>query len=205
VSWSGRFAWREKVHERYPEVWDLKLVRKRLPYIASHIQDGESVLEIGASNRRLEKRLKAFHPRLRYQSMDIDPAYPHDYASYEDIRETFDVVLLFEVIEHVDAKGGGEMVARIYQVLNPGGRVILSTPNIYTPGQYWKDVDHLTAYHHEELGALFLSRGFSIVDIRRVYNGPFLEYIMKVYFLSPVFRFLKIDFAKSILLVARKD
>jgi SAM-dependent methyltransferase len=205
MRWSERFAWREKVHEHYREVWDLELVRKRLPYIASHIQDGESVLEMGASNCRLEKRLKAFHPRLRYKSMDIDPSYPHDYSSFEEIKETFDVVLLFEVIEHIDLKGGGEMVAKIYEVLNPGGRVILSTPNIYTPGQYWKDVDHLTAYHHEELGALFLSRGFDIVDIRRVYNAPFLQYVMKVYLLSPVFRFLKIDYTKSILLVARKD
>jgi SAM-dependent methyltransferase len=205
MRWSERFDWREKVHEQYREVWDVKLVRKRLPYISSYIKDGESVLEIGASNRRLEKRLKAFHPQLRYKSMDIDPSYPHDYSSFEEIKETFDVVLLFEVIEHIDLKGGGEMVARIYQILNPGGRVILSTPNIYTPGQYWKGVDHLTAYHYEELGALFLSQGFTIVDIRRVYNDPFLQYVMRVYLLAPFFRFLKIDFTKSILLVARKD
>jgi SAM-dependent methyltransferase len=205
MDWSERFSWREKVHERYREVWDLKLVRKRLPYISSFIKDGESVLEIGASNRRLEKTLKAFHPHLRYKSMDIDPSYPHDYSSFEEIRETFDVVLLFEVIEHIDLKGGGEMVAKIYQVLNPGGRVILSTPNIYTPGQYWMGVDHLTAYHYEELGALFVSQGFDIVDIRRVYNDAFVQYVMKVYLLTPVFKFLKIDYTKSILLVARKD
>jgi SAM-dependent methyltransferase len=205
MDWSERFNWREQVHERYREVWDLKLVRKRLPYISSFIKDGESVLEIGASNRRLEKRLKAFHPNLRYKSMDIDPSYPHDYSSFEEIRETFDVVLLFEVIEHIDLKGGGEMVAKIYQVLNPGGRVILSTPNIYTPGQYWMGVDHLTAYHYEELGALFVSQGFDIIDIRRVYNDAFIQYVMKVYLLTPFFRFLKIDYTKSILLVARKD
>ena len=205
MDWSERFNWREQVHERYREVWDLKLVRKRLPYISSFIKDGESVLEIGASNRRLEKRLKSFHPNLRYKSMDIDPSYPHDYSSFEEIRETFDVALLFEVIEHIDLKGGGEMVAKIYQVLNPGGRVILSTPNIYTPGQYWMGVDHLTAYHYEELGALFVSQGFDIIDIRRVYNDAFIQYVMKVYLLTPFFRFLKIDYTKSILLVARKD
>ena len=205
MRWSERFGWREKIHEHYREVWDLKLVRKRPPYISSHIKDGESVLEIGASNRRLEKRLKAFHPQLRYKSMDTDPSYSHDYSSFEEIRETFDVVLLFEVIEHIDLKSGGEMVAKIYQILNPGGRVILSTPNIYTPGQYWKGVDHLTAYHYEELGAVFLSQGFHIVDIRRVYNDPFVQYVMKVYLLTPLFRFLNIDFTKSILLVARKD
>jgi len=39
MRWSERFAFREKVHERYPEVWDLKLVRKRLPYISSCIRE----------------------------------------------------------------------------------------------------------------------------------------------------------------------
>ncbi len=71
----------------------------------------------------------------------------------------------------------------------------MSTPNIYTPGQYWMGVDHLTAYHHEELGALFLSRGFNIVDIRRVYNDPFLQYVMRVYLLTP-FSFFENRFYK---------
>ena len=38
--------------------------------------------------------------------------------------------------------------------------------NIYTPGQYWKDAEHLTPYHYEELGGLFLRHGFEIVDKR---------------------------------------
>ena len=205
MQWSERFGWREKIHEQYPEIWGLKIVRKRLPYISGYLQDGESVLEIGAFNRELEKRLKGFCPHIHYKSMDVDPSYSHDYSSFDEIRETFDVALLFEVIEHIDLKSGGEMVAKIHRILNPGGRVILSTPNIYTPGQYWKGVDHLTAYHYEELGGVFLSQGFEIVDICRVYNDPFVQYVMKVYLLSPFFRFLNIDFTKSILLVARKD
>ncbi len=66
-------------------------------------------------------------------------------------------------------------------------------------------VDHLTAYHYEELGAVFLSQGFTLVDIRRVYNDPFVQCVRKVYLLTPLFRFLNIDYTKSILLVARKD
>ncbi len=205
MNWSERFGWREKVHEQYPEVWDLKIVRKRLPYISRYVKDGEAILEIGAFNRSLEKRLKGFHPNIRYKSMDVDPSYSQDYTSFEEIRETFDVALLFEVIEHIELNGAGEMVAKIHRILNPGGRVILSTPNIYTPGQYWKDVSHHTPYHHEELGALFLSQGFEIMEICRLYNAPLIRYVMKVYLLSPLFRFLSIDFTKSILLVARKD
>ena len=183
----------------------MKLVRKRLPYIASHIKNGETVLEIGASNRGIEKRLRTFHPQLRYKSMDIDTSHPQDYYSLEEIRESFDVILLFEVIEHLDMEDGGAMAAAIYRMLNPGGRVILSTPNTYTPGQFWSGLDHRTAYHYAELGGLFLSQGFTIVDMRRVHNDPLVQYVLKGYLLSPLFRFLKLDYAKSILLVARKD
>jgi SAM-dependent methyltransferase len=175
-----------------------------VPFVSRQIKDGESVLEIGAFNRDLGQRLKRIHPHIRYKSLDADSSFPHDYFSFDEIDETFDVVLLFEVIEHFDLKRGAEMVAKIYSILNPGGRIVLTTPNVYTPGRYWKDAEHLTAYHYEELGAVFLRHGFEIVDLRRVHNSPYVQYVLRVYLLSPLFRFLGIDFAKSILLVARK-
>jgi hypothetical protein len=33
VSWSKLFEHRDKIHQRYPEIWDLKLLRKRFPYL----------------------------------------------------------------------------------------------------------------------------------------------------------------------------
>lgn len=204
VHWGDRLYWREKVHQQYPEIWDLRIVRKRVPFILRYLRDGESVLEIGAFNRSLEERLKRYYPRILYKSLDIDPSYQHDYTSFEEVREKFDMVLLFEVIEHLDWEGGREMVAKISEILRSGGRVILTTPNIYTPGQYWKDASHRTAYHYEELGGLFLSQQFGSVEMYRLFNEPFLRYLMKVYLLSPIFHFVGIDFSKSILLLARR-
>jgi SAM-dependent methyltransferase len=204
MDWSEQVQWREKVHQQYPEVWNLRIVRKRLPFILKYLKDGESVLEIGAYHRELEGRMKKHHPRILYKSLDIDPSYPHDYTSIEEVREEFDLVLLFELIEHLDRESGTKMVDRIFEILKPGGRVILTTPNVYTPGQYWKDVSHLTPYHYEELGGLFLSRRFESVDLFRYFNAPFVRYVMRVYLFSPVFRFLGIDFTKSILLIAKK-
>jgi SAM-dependent methyltransferase len=205
MNWSERLRWREKVHERYPDLWDLRLARKRLPLSLKYLKDGEKVLEIGASNRDLEKRIKGRLPRAVYKSLDVDRTYPHDYSSFDEIREPFDLVLLFEVIEHLSLEEGIEMVGRIYQILNPGGRVVLSTPNVYTPGQYWKDASHLVPYHYEEVGGLFLSQGFEIVDMRRMFRKSLAGFILKGYLLSPLFRFLGIDFSESILLVARKS
>lgn len=205
VLWSEQFQWREKVHQLYPEVWDLGIVKKRIPFIVKYLKEGEAVLDIGAYNRELGSRIQKCYPAILYKSLDIDPSYPHDYTSLEQVKEEFDVVLLFDVIEHLDWEGGREMVAKIFEILKPGGRVILTTPNIYAPGQYWKDVSHCTPYHYEELGALFLSQGFKSIEIFRLFNAPFLRYVMKVYLFSFFFRFFTLDFARSILLVARKS
>jgi SAM-dependent methyltransferase len=204
VHWGEQLQWRGKVHQQYPDIWDLWIVRKRLPFILKYLKEGEAVLEIGAHDRELGSRIKKYYPRILYKSLDIDPSYQHDYTSLDEVKEEFDMVLLFEVIEHLDWESGREMVARIVDILRPGGRVILTTPNIYTPGQYWKDVSHRTPYHHEELGGLFLSQRFESIEIFRLFNAPLLKYVMKVYLFSPVFHFLGIDFTKSILLVARK-
>lgn len=204
IFWSKLFEYRGQIHHRYPEILDLKIVRKRLPFILKYLKDGESVLEIGAYDRELGGRMKKYHSHILYKSLDIDPCYQHEYTSIEEVREKFDMVLLFEVIEHLDWESGREMVAKIFEILKPGGRVILTTPNIYTPGQYWKDVSHLTPYHYEELGGLFLSQQFESVDLFRYFNAPFLQYVIKVYLFPLVFRFLGIDFTKSILLIARR-
>ncbi len=204
MKWGEQLKLREKVHQQYPEVWDLRIVRKRLPFILSYLKDGEKVLEIGAYNRALEGRIKKYYPHILYKSMDIDPTYPHDYSSLEEIREQFDVILLFEVIEHLNVEEGREMVGGIYQILHPGGRVIMTTPNVYTPGQYWKDLTHRTAYHYEELGGLLIGQRFELVEICRLFSEPFVKFLVKIYLLSPVFRLLGIDFTKSILLVAQR-
>ncbi len=204
MDWSERLRWRERTHEQYNDLWDLKLVRKRIPFVLSFLKYGDKVLEIGASNRKLEVKIKKIYPNVVYKSLDIDPKYPHDYSSFEEIKETFDMVLLFEVIEHLGLEEGREMVKKIHQILNPGGRVALTTPNVYTPGQYWKDATHLMPYHYEELGALFLSEGFELVDIRRVFRRSYFKYYFKGYIFSSLFHFLGIDFSESILLVARK-
>ncbi len=204
MSWSRQLVLRERVHQRYPEIWDLRIVRKRLPLILRYLREGESVLEVGAHHRELGERIRRHYREVRYKSLDIDPAFPHDYRSFDEISERFHMVLLFEVIEHLDFEEARTMVRRIHEVLEPGGRVVATTPNIYRPGQYWKDVSHRTAFHHAELGALFLGAGFEIVEMDRLFSEPWIGFFLKAYAFTFVFRFLGIDFAKSILLVARK-
>ena len=205
TSWSRLFEHRDKIHEKYPEIWDLKILRKRFPLMLETIRDGERVLDIGASNRNLESRLKRHFPRLIYKSMDIDREQFHDFYSLEEIRECFGVVFLFEVIEHLDLEEGIRLLKRIYELLDPGGRLILTTPNVFNPSRYWRDATHKVAYCYDELAGLLMAQQFQVRAMYRTYSDAFLRYFFRVYVMAPLHRYLGIDFAKSILIVAEKS
>ena len=204
VSWSKLFEYRGKIHHRYPDIWDLKILRKRFPLMVKTIRDGEKVLDIGASNRNLEGRLKRHHPNLIYKSMDIDQEQYHDFYSLEEIQEPFDVVFLFEVIEHLGLEEGVQLLKRAYDLLNEGGRLILTTPNVFNPSRFWRDATHKVAYCYDELGGLLLAQGFQIKAMYRTYSDAFHRYLFRLYVMAPLHRYLGIDFAKSILVIAEK-
>lgn len=203
-SWSKIFSYRDKIHRQYPEIWNLKILRKRFPLILKKIRNGDRVLDIGASDRNLEGRLKKHYPNLIYQSMDIDQTQFHDYYRLEDIQGKFNVIFLFEVVEHLPLEEGMRMLRKIYDLLEEGGRLILSTPNIFNPGRYWRDATHRQAYCYDELGGILIAQGFEIREMYRTYNDALHRYLFRVYVMAPLHRYLGIDFAKSILIVAAK-
>jgi cyclopropane fatty-acyl-phospholipid synthase-like methyltransferase len=204
VSWSKLFSYRDKIHESYPEIWDIQILRKRFPLMLENIRDGEKVLDIGASNRDLEGRLKRHYLNLVYKSMDIDQEQFHDFYSLEEIQESFDVVFLFEVIEHLDLEEGVQLLKRTYDLLNEGGRLILTTPNVFNPSRFWRDATHKVAYCYDELGGLLLAQGFQIKAMYRTYSDAVHRYLFRRYVMASLHRYLGIDFAKSILVIAEK-
>jgi SAM-dependent methyltransferase len=204
VSWSRLFEYRDQIHARYPEIWDLRILRKRFPLMVKTIQDNEKVLDIGASNRNLQERLKRYFSKLIYKSMDIDREQFHDFYSLEEIQEPFDVVLLFEVIEHLSLEEGVQLIKKIHDLLDEKGRLILTTPNVFNPSRFWRDATHRVAYCYDELGGLLLAHGFQIKAMYRTYNDVFHRYLFRVYVMAPLHRYLGIDFAKSILMIAEK-
>ena len=204
IPWSKLFIYRDEIHRRYPEIWGLKILRKRFPLMVENIRDGEKILDIGASNRNLEGRLKRHYPNLIYKSMDVDRDQFHDFYSLEEIRETFDVVFLFEVIEHLELEEGLKVLKKVYDLLNGGGRLILTTPNVFNPSRFWRDATHKVAYCYDELGGLLLSQGFQIKAMYRTYSDAFHRYLFRLYVMAPLHRYLGIDFAKSILVIAEK-
>ncbi|WP_346331770.1 methyltransferase domain-containing protein [Prosthecobacter sp. SYSU 5D2] len=116
-------------------------------------------------------------------------------SGYEDLGArfgTFPVIYSLEVIEHVyDPR---KMVARVYEMLEPGGRFILSTPY----HGYWKnlmlaltgkmdshftvlwDHGHIKFWSRETISQLLTEAGFKVLKIRRLGRVPALAMTMMV-------------------------
>ena len=143
------------------------------------------VLEIGAgegygieylapkakSYLALDKRPIQIDPKLTnvtFRQMNIPPL-----EGIED--ESFDFVVSFQVIEHIP--NDKQYVSEIHRVLRPGGKFIVTTPNIKT--SITRNPWHVREYTIEELVNL-LEVNFAEVEALGVYgNEKVMEYIEK--------------------------
>ena len=143
--------------------------------------------------------------KLIYKSMDVDRSNQHDYYDVASINESFDAIIMFEVIEHMSLQEGLDLMKRLFSIMNEKGVIILSTPNIFSPARYMRDATHKTFYAYDELCGLLNIAGFEIKNVYRSYNDAFHRYFLKVYMLGWLFRFLGIDYAYSIFVLGEKS
>ena len=204
IDWSQLIDGRDHIHELYPQIWDLKLIKRPSWLVKKHLRPGMRILDVGAGDKRMEGRVKGMYADIMYKSMDIDRRIPHDYNALADIDEQFDLIILFEVIEHLEFEKGMEMLGRLHELLVDGGRLIISTPNIFNPSRFWFDATHKVAYHYEELGGILLNQGFEVLAIYRTFNASILKYFLRLTLFYPLHRILNVDFAKSIVFLVQK-
>lgn len=202
-SWSIFYSFRKEIRSKYSSIYNIKIKKKLRDIIVEELKDGDKVLDVGASNRSLGDKIILRCPSITYKTMDIDRTQPHDYYSLDEISETYDIVILSEVIEHLEFKEGISMLRRLLELLSSGGKIIVSTPNLYHPNRYWVS-DHKTPYRYDEIGGALLSVGFKVDKIYRIYNDQFLKRVFRIYVASHLHRYLDVDFAKSIVVVAQK-
>jgi SAM-dependent methyltransferase len=204
VAWSKLFAFRDNIHARYREIWDVPLVKKRLPLLTTFLGKGMTLLDAGAGMKGMKKDVEGLGLNIRYKSMDVDRTNAHDFYDLKAINETFDAVLLFEVIEHLPVEQGLDLLSDLFRITKDGGVIIVSTPNIFNPSRYMRDATHRTPYAYDELAGLMGLAGYDVVALYRSYNDAFHRYVMKRYLFSFLFRFLAIDYAYTIFAVGKK-
>jgi SAM-dependent methyltransferase len=188
----------------FRSVYKLKVKKKLFDVIMEKLNGSEKILDVGASTRNLGERIKKEHGDVTYKTLDIDRENEHDFYSFEEIDEKFDLIVLSEVIEHLEFMEGIELLRKLRDLLLPGGRIIVTTPNTHHPNIWWSDSDHKTPYRFDVLGGALTWVGFDVENMYRIYNDQFLRRLVRLYIMASVHRYLDVDFAKSIVVVAAK-
>jgi 2-polyprenyl-3-methyl-5-hydroxy-6-metoxy-1,4-benzoquinol methylase len=102
-----------------------------------YVPVGNSVLDVGAGAGAFSKRLADAGYLVTALDVDADKWIPQDVPFVRldinlgvanSIGAKFDAVCCLEVIEHVE--NPWSLLRDVYAVLKPGGRLILSTPNV---------------------------------------------------------------------------
>lgn len=119
----------------------IKIGKNRSRLIQKYILKGNcnSVLEIGSGVGLIGLYLRTKNSNIEYVGIEIDKksfeksqklnlnTINEDFTIMAKIERTFDVIMLWEVIEHLQDLN--LFIQLAYKKLNKGGRIILSTPN----------------------------------------------------------------------------
>lgn len=204
IDWSTLYKKRRAVQKFFPSIWRLPIAKRHYA-VMSKISSVNNVLEIGAGNRALKDWVDHRWPNANYFSYDIDKNRPHDFYTLEEITGQYDLVVMFEVIEHVTPEQAYEILLTAYEHLKPGGCIVISTPNTFYPPEFMRDVTHITPWCYDELGGMISLAGFEVSKIYRIYNQSVIKKLFRRYIGYPLFRLLQIDYAKQIVAVGRKE
>ena len=127
-------------------------------------QEFDCVVDIGAGKAPFRKLIKA----KKYIGIDIEDRGFGDGLIIADINEcvplkdqSVDLVLMTEVLEHI--KEPKAVLAEVYRILKPGGKLILTTPFVWPEHEAPNDFYRYTKYGLEYL---LREAGFVNIDIK---------------------------------------
>jgi len=178
---------------------------RRLEMIRAHVAlEGARILDVGCGLGMYVHRLRAFSDDVHGVDVDAERVAAAS-QSLPNIRQapaealpygadTFDLVLLHEVLEHVDDDAAA--LSEAHRVTRPGGHVVVFVPNRWYPfethGFYWRGryrfgniplvnylptplrdrlCPHVRAYSRGALRALFGGLAGRPVAERRIFAG----------------------------------
>jgi SAM-dependent methyltransferase len=177
------------------------LISERDALIARRLSARQRILEIGAGDRPLLPLLTQFQGV--YRTMDVDRSTHFDYYSIEEINESFDAVLMREVVEHLPRPLFYSYLQRISEILVGGGILVLTTPNTWSPGWMLSDYTHVSAWPLRDMYGILRCYGFKPVEIYRIIWPSRWLWLKRTYWAIHS-RFYPIDFAGSYLAIGTK-
>lgn len=133
------------------------------PLLARAIGTDARVLDVGAWDRALGKLPKI--TAKCYRSVDVDGAYQHDFSHIDEVSGEYDFAIAAEMIEQMALDEAHHLLHRIFQLLAPGGRLWVSTPNPMSTARYFGNVMNKQFWPAGDLYAVLRHTGFDRVDM----------------------------------------
>lgn len=123
---------------------------------------GFDVYASDISNYAINKA-KKFLPKIKFYKIDVEKEIP--------LKERFDIIYAFEVIEHL--KNPQKAIKIMKKSLNKNGLLICSTPPAARPDIY-KDPTHINLKNKDQWKKIFENMGFSKIIMKHVAYFPIL-------------------------------
>jgi hypothetical protein len=167
-----------------------------------------SVLDVGAGDLRVMRRLQNAGYQGEYHTQDICDDRPYTYRSLCEIKRTYGAILCLDVLEHLALEEGLKLLDTLVGLLEENGVLILQTPNARCANNplAW-DMTHLHLYNIHDLWAYLSTAGLHVHGYR-VVLGPKprspMEHIRFVIARVTATRCLGMDYAHNISLIARR-
>jgi SAM-dependent methyltransferase len=154
-------------------------------HLSPFIPEDAHVLELGAgycswinSVRAARKvAVDLWDEFPQYAAAGVEPLILDVSRELSTLGESrFDVILASNILEHFEPGTSEKIVADVFSLLRPRGRLIVIQPNFrYSWRRYFDDYTHRSIFSHVSLSNLMRSRGFQIENLR----PKFMPYSMR--------------------------
>jgi predicted SAM-dependent methyltransferase len=102
-----------------------------------------------------------------YYTLDIDPKYNTTFAHIDEIPDDlkFNAIVTNQVFEHIEKEKLPNIAKKLSSLLAPGGKMMVSVPNVHNWYHYLCDFDHKSPLMYWDIAALFEMNGITVTDI----------------------------------------
>lgn len=138
--------------------------------------NNKKILDVGCSNGEFFLFLKKKGINFDGIGYDVDRSIAKviDFPLYHDLRkinEKFDIITMFEVIEHMYLDELIKLIKKLKKLLKRDGILIISTRNIASlreSWEFWYDITHLKPYPYKDLISVLSFFGFKFIKLVRI-------------------------------------